>query len=206
MAIQSVPNDTSWWDRLIAGLSRKPVPPPPRPIPPKVDETAWAKNVERARISPQLTVRDLGLIIFNETQSNSDRPGSNEAIDMARQNFAHAVINADEMWGPDRQKWSSTALPVEPSENALRNPAVRAAYESSMKAAREAYLTGTDRTNGAVYLNQRTHAGRGNRIMSERNKKGVRLSTQSGPYNNSFPNKDTPSRTVWLNTYYPPDK
>jgi hypothetical protein len=123
MPAQNTQTDASWWDRLIAGLSRKEeVPPPPRPTPPKVDESAWARSVQQARISPHLTVRDLGLIIFNETQSNSDRPGSNEAIDMARQNFAHAVINADQMWGPDRHKWSSTALPAEPSENALRNP------------------------------------------------------------------------------------
>jgi hypothetical protein len=75
-----------------------------------------------------------------------------------------------------------------------------------MKAAREAFLSGSDPTNGAVYFNLRTNASQGNRIMSEDNKEGVRLSTQSGPYNNSYPNKDTPSRTVWIDTYYPPDK
>jgi len=191
--------DTSWWDRLIAGLSgRQETPPPPRPTPPKVDESAWAKNAERARISPQMTVHELGLIVFGETQSYSDRPDSNEPIVTARQKLAHSVINADKKWGAERQtKWASTALPIDPSENALRNPTVRAAYESSMKAAREAYLSGTDPTNGAVYLNQRTHAGRGNRIMSDKNREGVRLSTQSGPYNNSFPNEKVPSRIAW---------
>ena len=154
-----------------------------------------------------MTVHELGLIVFGETQSYSDRPDSNEPIVTARQKLAHSVINADKKWGAERQtKWASTALPIDPSENALRNPTVRAAYESSMKAAREAYLSGTDPTNGAVYLNQRTHAGRGNRIMSDKNREGVRLSTQSGPYNNSFPNEKVPSRIAWLDTFYPEDQ
>jgi hypothetical protein len=202
---QHLQADTSWWDRLIAGLSRKDdSPPPPRPAPPKVDEAAWAKNVERARISPQLTVHDLGLIVFGETQSYSDRPDSNEPIVAARQKLAHSVINADHKWRADRQKWANTARPIEPSENVLRNPAVRTAYESSMTAAREAYLSGSDPTNGAVYLNQRKDASRANRVLSRYKPQGVRLSTQSGPYNNSFPNEKMPSRIAWLDTYYPP--
>lgn len=205
---QNTQSDTSWWDRLIAGLSRKEeVPPPPRPAPPKVDKSGWARSVQQARISPYLTVQDLGLIVFNETQSYSDRPDSNEPIAVARQKLAHSVLNADEQWGAERQtKWAGTALPIEPSENALRNPAVRAAYESSMKAAREAFLSGGDPTNGAVYLDQRTNASWANRVMSSSYPQGVRLSTQSGPYNNSFPNSQVRSRTAWLNTYYPKGK
>jgi len=143
-------DNTSWWDRLVTGLSRKQVSPPPSPSPPKVDESAWAKSVERARISNQLRVHDLGLIVFNESQSYTDRPDSNEPMDVARQQMAHSIINADQKWGAQRQKWASTALPIEPSENALRNPTVRTAYESSMKAAREGFLSGADPTNGAV--------------------------------------------------------
>ena len=200
--MQNVSDNRSWWDRLIAGLSQKQVPPPPSPPPPKVDEGAWAKSVQRARISNQLRVHDLGLIVFNESQSYSDRPDSNEPILTARQKMAHSIVNADKKWGAERQtKWASTALPIEPSENALRNPVVRAAYDSSMKAAREAYLSGTDPTNGAVYLNQRKDASRANRVLSDYRPQGVPLSTQSGPYNNSYPNEKIPSRTAWLNTY-----
>jgi hypothetical protein len=166
-----------------------------------VDEGAWAENVERARISPQLTVHQLGLIVFNESQSYSDRPDSNELITVARQKMAHSIMNADAKWGPARMTWAETALPIEPSENALRNTAVRTAYESSREAAREAYLSGNDPTNGALYLNQRENASRANRVMSEDNPRGVPLSTQSGPYNNSYPNPQVPSRVAWLNTY-----
>jgi len=193
---------TSWWDRLIDGLSGKRVPPPPSPRPPEVDETAWAKSVQQARISDQLNVHDLGPIVFNESQSYSDHPGANELIDMARQKMAHTVINADQKWGADRMTWAKTARPIEPSENALRNPTVRAVYDSSMKAAREAYLSGTDPTNGAVFAIQMTDPGRSNYKFEGGRPQGVPISTQSGPYNNSFPNKRVPSRTAWLNTYW----
>ena len=196
-------DNISSWDRLIAGLSKKQVPPPTRPPPPKVDESAWAKSVERARISDHLNVHDLGLIIFNESQSYTDRPDSNEPMVVARQKMAHSVINADQKWGAQRQtKWASTALPIEPSENALRNSAVRAAYDSSMKAAREAYLSGTDPTNGAVFLNQRKDASRANLVLSNRRPQGVPLSTQSGPYNDSYVRGEVKSRTAWLDTYF----
>ena len=159
--------------------------------------------MERARISDHLNVHDLGLIVFNESQSYTDRPDSNEPIVMARQKLAHSVINADQKWGAERQtKWASTALPIEPPENALRNPAVRAAYDSSMKAAREAYLSGTDPTNGAVFLNQRADASRANRVSDGGNPRGVPLSTQSGPYNNTYTKGKVPSRTAWMNTYW----
>jgi hypothetical protein len=186
-------------------VQRDTLPLPPRP--PGIDQSAWDRNIEQTQISPSLgTVHDLGLIVFGETQSYSDRPDSNEPIEMAREKLAHAVINGDEQWGADRQQHASTALPIEPSEKALRNPAVRAAYESSMKAAREAYLSGTDPTNGAVYLNQRGDGGRYNRVVPGGDPRGERLSTQSGPYNNSYTGGKVHSGTAWLNTYYAPDK
>ena len=159
--------------------------------------------MERVRISNQLRVHDLGLIVFNESQSYSDRSDSNEPIVVARQKMAHAIINGDNRWGAERQKHAGTALPIEPSANALRNPAVRAALESSMKAAREAYLSGADPTQGAAHLNARGSASRSNWRPKDTLPPGKPLKTQSGPYNNSYTKGDTPWPTVWLNTYEP---
>jgi len=192
----------SWWDRLIDSLSGGAAPPPPRPTPPGVNQEAWAKNVERTRISPQLTVHELGLIVFGETQPFADGSDFNEPITLGRQKLAHTIINADEKWGARRQRYASTHGPVEPSENALQNPAVRTSYESSMTAAREAYLSDVDPTNGAVFFYLGGTPSRANRVLSGYRPQGVPLSTQSGPYNNSYTGRDVKSRTVWLNTYW----
>jgi hypothetical protein len=196
-------DDTSWWDELINGLSQKQAAPPPQP--PPVNQAAWEKSVEQAKISDSLgTVHDLGLRIFGETQSFLDRPDSNEPLDTAREKMAWTIINGDKKWGADRQKWASTALPIEPSAQALHDPAVRAAYQSSMKAAREAFLGWSDSTNGAVFLNQRPTADRSNRKFPGGLPEGVPLSTQSGPYDNSYTKGKVKSGAVWLNTYWPP--
>jgi hypothetical protein len=194
---QRAQNDTSWWDRLIAGLSRKEVPPPPTPRPPGVDQTAWARNVERVRISPDITVHDVGLSVFGETRSLSDISESNELIDAARENAAHVILNGIALRG---SKHPSVRPPIEPSAETLRNPAERAAYESSMRAAREAYLSGTDPTQGAIYLLLPVTPDRSDRKFPNGT---APLRTQSGPYRNSFPNKDVSSNRAWINTYGP---
>ncbi len=193
----------SLWDDLTAGLSQQEPPAPPTPEPPAVDQGAWKQSVEQAKISDSLgTVHDLGLRVFNETQSYSDRPDSNEPIDAARQKMAHSIINSDEKWGADREKWARTANPIEPSSDALKNPTVRGAYDSSMNAAREAYLSGNDPTNGALYSIQKPTNDRSNYVFARGNPEGVPISTQSGPYDNSYPNKQNmPSSKAWINTY-----
>jgi hypothetical protein len=178
---------------------------PLRPRPPGVDQSAWDRNVEQTHISDSLgTVHDLGLIVFGETQSYSDRPDSNEPIEVARQELAHAVINGDEKWGAARTMHARTHGAIEPSESALQNPAVRAADESSMKAAREAFLSGNDPTNGAVFAIANKTASRSNHVFAgpQAKPEGVPISTQAGPYNNSYTGGDMPSRVAWLNTYY----
>ncbi len=186
----------SWLDRAVDILKPQPGP-PPKPPAPRVDQGAWRESVEQTHVAPGLTVRDVGLSVFGETRSLRDQPGSNEPIGAARQKVAHAIINGAEKWGADRMKHASTALPIEPSEKQKRDPATHAAYESSMKAAREAYLSGHDPTNGALHFNIRATPERSNW-------KGRHpISTQSGPYNNSFVAGDFPSHTAWLNTYLP---
>ena len=158
------------------------------------------RSIEQKKLK-HLTVHDVGLVVFNETHSYSDRPESNEPVTSARQKLAHVVMNGDQKYGPDRQKHASTALPIEPSNEVLDNKSSHAAYDSSMKAAREAYLDGNDPTDGALYSIQRDTPDRSNYHFKNGSAQGVRLRTQSGPYNNAFPNKLVPSRRVWVNTY-----
>jgi hypothetical protein len=193
--------DTSWWDRLIAGLTGKEnVPPPPHPTAPKVDESAWARNVEMARVSPDMTVHDVGLSVYGETRSLSDLPESNESTSASREKVAHMIPNGIALRGSKRP---SAHPPIEPSPATLRNPAERAAYESSMRAAREAYLSGTDPTQGAIYLLLPVTPDRSGRRFPNGT---APLRTQSGPYRNSFPNTDVPSNRAWINTYGPEDE
>ena len=205
--LNNAPKGRSLFSRIASGVADRLVhqpPSPPSPHPPGVNKSAWARNVEQKRISPHLgTVHDLGLIVFGETQSYSERPDSNETIGTARQKVAHTVINADERWGADRQKYASTHGAIEPPEKALQNPTTRTAYDSSMQAAREAYLSGTDPTRGAVFAIQMPTPDRRNYKFRGRNAKpeGVPISTQSGPYNNSYIAGKVKTGTAWLNTY-----
>ena len=190
---------SSWLDRAMDIFKGQPGA-PPRPATPPVHEGEWHKSVERKEVVPGLTVHDVGLSIFGETKSLRDRPGANEPIGSARQKVAHMIINGAEKWGPDRIKYASTAPAIEPSPEEKRNPVAHAAYESSMKAAREAYLSGHDPTNGATHFNLRPTPDR------SKWKERYPISTQSGPYDNSFPNKDAPRHTTWVNTYLPDEK
>lgn len=190
MQIPNASDDTSWWDDLIAGLSQKQVLPPPAPQPPPVNQVGWEKSVEQAKISDSLgSVHDLGLIIFNETQSYSDRPDSNEPLDVAREKLGHAVMNADQKWGAARMHNASTALPIEPSQKALGNPAVRTAYNSSMRAAREAYLVRFFRSRNRPQTARITHL----QTVSEREFRSAR---SPGPITTHFRTKKTCHRAL----------
>ncbi len=198
-----MPNDgsnsqESFFDRVLDRF--KPQPSPPEPPPPPVNQGAWDQSVEEYKLK-NLTVHDVGLIVFNESRSFSERPDSNESNDAAREKMAHVILNGDDKWGPDRMKYARTALAIEPSEQALRDPATWGAYDSSMKAAREAFLAGHDPSYGALWSIQKTNTYRGNYVFAHGNSEGVPISTQSGPYNNSYTRGQVPSSTVWLNTY-----
>ena len=125
------PDDTSWWDELINAARPKPVPPPPAPQAPGVNQDALEQSVDQSR-NRTLTNHDVGLIVFQETKSFTNTPDSNRPIDVAREELAHAVINGDRRLGYARP---ITAGTIEPSDEELRNPAIRAAYESSVRAA-----------------------------------------------------------------------
>jgi hypothetical protein len=186
-------------DRAIDTFKRQPGP-PPKPTAPRVNQRAWQQSVEQKHVVPGLTVRDVGLSVFGETRSLSDRPGSNEPIIVARQKVAHVIINGAEEAHRRGQKPPAVHSPIEPRD--LRNPEEHAAYESSLHAAREAYLSGHDPTQGATHFSIEVTPSRANKIYPRGTAKGVAISTQSGPYYNSYLERDVKSHTAWLNTYH----
>ncbi len=159
--------------------------------------------MEQKHVIPGLTVRDVGLSVFGETRSLRNRPGSNEPIDAARQRVAHAMINDAELSHRTGKPRNLVHAPVEPSGEVKRNPTEQVAYESSLRAAREAYLSGHDSTNGATHFNMRPRPDRSNWKFPNGTPEGLTLSTQSGPYDNSFPTRKAPAHTTWLSTYLP---
>jgi len=168
-----------------------------------VDQGAWQESVEQTHVVPGLRVRDVGLSVLGETRSLRDRPGSNEPISVARQKIAQAMINDAELSHRTGRPRNTVHRPVEPSDEVLRNPEERTAYESSLRAAREAFLSGHDATNGATHFNMRPRPDRSNWKFPNGTAEGLAVSTQSGPYDKSFPNRNAPAHTTWLNTYFP---
>jgi hypothetical protein len=183
-------------DRAIDVIKRQPGP-PPKPHAPDVDRDAWRQSVEQTHVAPGLTVRDVGLSVYDETRSLHDRPGSNEHIGSARQKVAHAIINDAKLSHQTGKPRNKVHDPVQPSDKVLQNPRELAAYESSLRAARDAYLSGHDPTQGATHFNMRP-APRRSPFEGT-----YPISTQSGPYDNSFPSTNAPRHTTWLNTYLP---
>jgi hypothetical protein len=202
MQLQStstVPSGTrggSWLNRVVDRIKPQPAE-PESPAPPPVDQTQWEKSVEEHKVNT-LTVHDVGLIVFNETQSYTDRDNANDTIGGGREKIAHAVINGDAQLG---RKRPVTAAPIQPSAKALKDPRTRAAYDSSLIAAREAYLSPTDPTHGATHFQFLTNADKSNMKFSNGTPEGLPLKTQSGPFTNSYLGNHVKSHQVYVNTY-----
>src|SRR5215472_11306197 len=140
---QSGASKESLLDRAIDKFKPQPAP-PPKPHAPAVDKSAWEQSVDQTHVAPGLTVHQVGLSVYGETRSLRDRPGSNEPIGAARQRLAHAMINDAELSHNTGKHRNKVHDPVEHKTQALHNPEERSALESSMRAAREAYLSGQD--------------------------------------------------------------
>lgn len=191
----------SWLERTLDKIKPQPAP-PPSPWPPPVDRANWEHSVEAHKINT-LTVHDVGLIVFNETQSGTHSDKANDTIGGAREKVVHAVINADSEFGRARPK---TAPAVEPSAKVMRDPRTKAAYDSSLRAAREAYLSPTDPTQGASYFNLRRNADRSDYEPGGPHGPQLKIRTQSGPFDNSYPTagkRGLPSHGIYINTYGP---
>ena len=205
-------NQTSraWLDRVVDRIKGQPPalfsgglqvePAPEAPAPPAVDQTQWERSVDSQRVNT-LTIHDIGLSVVNETQSFTDSDKANDTIDAAREKVAHVVINGDTQFGRHRP---ATARPIEPPAKILADPRTRKAYDSSLTAARQAYLSANDPTHGATHLNMRPNAGRSSFRPGGPHGPEFTIRTQSGPFNNSFPTRGKnglPSRGVYVNTY-----
>src|SRR5712664_3059903 len=92
---QSGASKESWFDRAIDVFKPQPAP-PPKPSAPPVNQKEWHQSVEQKHVIPGLTVHDVGLSVFGETRSLSDRAGSNEPLGAARHKVAHVIINGAE--------------------------------------------------------------------------------------------------------------
>lgn len=188
----------SWVDRALDRIKPQ-AGPPHSPTPPPVDKNQWEHSVDTQKVN-KLTVQDVGLIVFNETQSFTDSDSANDTITAAREKVAHAIMNGDQQLGRNRP---ATSHPIEPSAKALKDPKTKAAYESSLRAAREAYLSPTDRTHGATHFKFMTTADRSDQKFNHNSSKKNALKTQSGPFTNSYLKGGVPSHHVYVNTYAP---
>jgi hypothetical protein len=196
-------NQTSraWLDHAVDRIKGQ-TPAPKAPAPPSVDQTQWERSVDSHKVN-KLPVHDIGLIVFNEMQSYTNGDNANETIAGAREKIAHVVINGDTQFGRNRP---ATARPIEPSAKALADSRTRNAYDSSLTAAREAYLNANDPTHGAIHMNMRPDARRSNFKPGGPHGPEFSIRTQSGPFNNSYPTSGKnglPSRGIYVNTYGP---
>jgi hypothetical protein len=142
-----------------------------------------------AELNIVLSVQEIGNIIFNETRSLSG-----DSIQSARENIAHAIINASERWGENRSIYAGTASTTV-ADTAIIIDAEQ--YESSQNAAQTAYDThlASDPTNGATNFNFRSNADRSNFLGT------LGIQTQVGPLNNSYPTNTLPATGIYANTY-----
>jgi hypothetical protein len=189
----------SWLNRILDRIKPQP-PAPERPAPSPVDQTQWEKSVAAHKVN-ELTIHDIGLIVFNETQSFTDHDNANDTINSAREKIAHTLMNADAKYGVHRNAVARTASPIEPSVKALQNSGTRKAYNSSLAATREAYLSPTDPTHGATHFQFLPNADRSNIRFKGGSKQGLPLKTQSGPFDNSYLKNHVQSHKIWVDTY-----
>ena len=186
----------SWLNRVLDRIKPQP-PAPEKPAPPAVDQTQWEKSVDSQKVNT-LTVKDVGLIVFNETQSFTDHDNANDTINAAREKLAHAIMNGDAQLGKKRP---STVGAVEPTAKALKATSTRQAYDSSMNAARNAYLSSDDPTRDATNFHFLPNSDKSSMKFKNGSPGGLPLKTQSGPFNNSYFGNHVNSNRVYVNTY-----
>lgn len=131
-----------------------------------------------------LTKEQIGNIVFNELRSLHG-PG----LDNAELNVAHAIINGQLALGDNRPSTASTVANPGPTEGDFY-------YNAQMSASLAVDQTqlGIDPTGGAEYFNLRN-------TDSTANFEGAVITTQSGPFSNSYPGGGLNANGVYVNTY-----
>jgi hypothetical protein len=195
-AAKSGAQGESWLDRVLDRISAQPSA-PERPSPPPVDQPQWDRSVDSHKINT-LIIHDVESIVFNETRSFTDSDSANDSMSAGREKVAHAIMNGDSQLGQNRP---STVGAIEPTVRALRNPRTKQAYNSSMAAARDAYLSLQDPTRGATHFQFLPNSDRTNMKFKHGTPEGVPLKTQSGPFSNSYFKNHVKSDHVYVNTY-----
>jgi hypothetical protein len=139
------------------------------------------KRGDKASLSDDTRAR----ILMNEFRSYSG-PGAMQAII----NGAHALINADEAFGPKRPKTAKPAQAIPAAEAAIFQR-----MQEGLATAKAQRAQGIDPTNGATHFSFPTTDTRELWLGK------YPIRTQVGPLHNSFTYGDVPSSTAWANTY-----
>jgi hypothetical protein len=178
----------SWLGRLADKIKGQPSA-PPSPHPPGVAPEGY----DHARLDT-LTVRQVANIVANEDHDVEPGHSSDEHLQQSRIAQAHAVINGDLAYGPQRDQMVKTA-PKEVTGK-LENSEQ---YQRALDAARVAFqehLAGKDPTGGRMYFNRRFTSST---LPREVGSEEVDVHQQFGPFQWGH-------RTVYTNSYDNPKR
>ena len=154
----------AWRIRLAQGIRgrigwpRSATEPPLPPVPPGMPPQAY----DDMKVN-QLKVRQVANIVANEDRDVT--PGTSSAADLKESKLwkAHAIINADQTYGDQRDNLVGTA-PKEVRPELENSPQ----YKQALDAARQAFqeqLAGKDPTGGRMWFNNRPTDSRAPRVL-----------------------------------------
>jgi hypothetical protein len=169
-----MPQDRSFFDRVLDILAGPLAPAPPQPLPPLTPPEIY----DEMKVN-ELRVRQVANIVANENLGLWPLVGktTREDLQRARVAQAHAVINADKMYGSDRSIYAPTA-----SDEVSASVASSPQYQRALDAARTAFqeqLSGHDPLGGRTYYNNRYSDYMGLRQLGNRR---VAVFERYGPF------------------------
>ena len=147
-------------------------PPPASPTPPPAAPEAY----DDATIN-ELRVRQVASIVANENHDVTPGKSPPEKLQNAKIAQAHAIINADRYFGPERDSQVRTAS-HEITAQLENSPQ----YQQALDAARTAFqeqLAGKDRVQGRMWFNNRGNDYMGPRHLGDED---VKVSQRFGPF------------------------